>query len=498
MLAQLTPPPADSPQSSLNPFPTETAPPAKKRTRRLSSGSDAQPRPPHHTRNERRKANRGLETARQVAPLGASPNPIPIASSSSTSATSAPSTIPIPEADIGVRGGASYLKTPAEKRHASATSLSQPPTAGKASRTADPSLSPAESQAETLTPTGTAQPSPTRAPFTYLPVPGLDRRAQFNNQIVQAAIHALRPETDQLEVHLTLRPVPVDTFDVCGSEGQEGYWTPRVLEYLALLRKAVPAEILKWTDLHQIHIRWTQASPMPPAYGLQIFLNNHCDPLPPKAIHPLQRVREIYWADPVDAATGPLHLIVEGPANVPGVVALLYKMVQRWGTDDGVQAVPLVVGGPEWTQRAYGHLGNVYGDLNLPSLYREAFTDALAHDPCHLLRGSSKPILRPSKSARKLEQLIREHDPHIDPAHFGLRPLLAEYGSPEIDRIPQVDLLEVLKREMDRDQSPNPMQILALLDPGPLRTAALRCLQEFVQAELLPHLEPLATGATPQ
>ncbi|KAF0151034.1 MAG: hypothetical protein FD189_2595, partial [Elusimicrobia bacterium] len=188
----------------------------------------------------------------------------------------------IPETDIGVRGGASYLKTPAEKRHASATSLSQPPPAGKASRTSDPSLSPAESQAETLTPTGTTQHSPNRAPFTYHPVAGLDRRAQFHNQIVQAAIHTLRHETDQLEVHLTLRPVPVDTFDVCGTEGQEGYWTPRVLEYLALIRKAVPAEILKWTDLHQIHIRWTEAGPMPPAYGLQIFLNNHCDPIPPR------------------------------------------------------------------------------------------------------------------------------------------------------------------------------------------------------------------------
>ena len=88
--------------------------------------------------------------------------------------------------------------------------------------------------------------------------------------------------------------------------------------------------------------------------------------------------------------------------------------------------------------------------------------------------------------------------PHVDPAHFGLRPLLAEYGSPEIDRIPQVELLEVLKRQIERDQAPHPMQVLALLDPGPLRKAALRCLQEFIQGELLPHLEPLATGATPQ
>ncbi|KAF0150919.1 MAG: proteophosphoglycan ppg4, partial [Elusimicrobia bacterium] len=164
-----SPPPADSPQSSLNPFQTGPDPPAKKRTRRLSSGSDAPARRrlssgsdaptrlPHHTRNERRRANREFEKARQAAHLGASPNPIPITSSSSTSTTSAPSTIPIPEADIGVRGGASYLKTPAEKRHASATSLSEPPPAGKASRTADPSLSPAESQAETLTPTGTTQ-----------------------------------------------------------------------------------------------------------------------------------------------------------------------------------------------------------------------------------------------------------------------------------------------------------------------------------------------------
>ena len=68
------------------------------------------------------------------------------------------------------------------------------------------------------------------------------------------------------------------------------------------------------------------------------------------------------------------------------------------------------------------------------------------------------PLIRPSKSARKLEQLIREHDPHFDPAHFRLRPLLAEYGSLEIDRIPQAELLEVLKRQMERDQAPHPMQ----------------------------------------
>ena len=41
------------------------------------------------------------------------------------------------------------------------------------------------------------------------------------------------------------------------------------------------------------------------------------------------------------------------------------------------------------------------------------------------------------------------------------------------------------------------MQILGLMDPGPLRTAALRCLQEFIQAELLPNLESIPTGPTP-
>ena len=77
-----------------------------------------------------------------------------------------------------------------------------------------------------LTRTGTAPHSPNLAPFTYRPLADLDRRAKFHNQIVQAAIHTLRHETDQLEVALTLRPVPVDTFDVCGTAGQQGYSTP--------------------------------------------------------------------------------------------------------------------------------------------------------------------------------------------------------------------------------------------------------------------------------
>ncbi|KAF0151031.1 MAG: hypothetical protein FD189_2596, partial [Elusimicrobia bacterium] len=141
------------------------------------------------------------------------------------------------------------------------------------------------------------------------------------------------------------------------------------------------------------------------------------------------------------------------------------------------------------------HLENIYEDLNLPALSREALTDALAHDPCHLLRGSSKAPIRPSKSARKLEGLIREHGPNFDPAHFGLRPILPEYGTLEIERIPQPELLSVLRLQMERDQAPHPMQILALLDAGALRTAALRFLQEFIQAQLLRHLEPLVAGA---
>ena len=133
--------------------------------------------------------------------------------------------------------------------------------------------------------------------------------------------------------------------------------------------------------------------------------------------------------------------------------------------------------------------------LPLP-LSPEAFTAALADDPCHLPRASSKPLIRPSKSARKLDKLIHEHVPYFDPAYFGICPILAEYGSVEINRIPQAELLSIRKRQLERDQAPHPMQILALMDPGALRTAALLCLQ-FIQAQLLPHLEPLATGASP-
>ena len=176
---------------------------------------------------------------------------------------------------------------------------------------------------------------------------------------------------------------------------------------------------------------------MPPAYGLQIFLNNHCDPLPPRTAHPLLLIREIYWADPVDAATGPIHHIVEGPANVPEVVAQLQLIVQRWRTDAGERAPhwSLVVltgpNGPMGTSRIGSRTSS-----SPPFPVRPLRTPS-RHDPRHLLRCSSTAIAHPSKSLRKLEQLIHEHDPHFDPVQFGLRPILAEYGSLEIEQIPR-------------------------------------------------------------
>ena len=86
----------------------------------------------------------------------------------------------------------------------------------------------------------------------------------------------MRHETDQLEVHLKLSPVPVDTFEVWGTESNEGYWTPRTIESLGLIRKAVASYVLKWKDLHTINARLTEAGPMPPADGLQIYLMSHC------------------------------------------------------------------------------------------------------------------------------------------------------------------------------------------------------------------------------
>ena len=120
---------------------------------------------------------------------------------------------------------------------------------------------------------------------------------------------------------------------------------------------------------------------MPTAYGLQIYLKSHSPEAPTHTVHPLQRIREIYWGDPVDAETGPLHLIVEGPANVPHVVALLDEIVQAWVTVEGEQAPTLVVDGPELTQRSYQHMSNIFEDVNMPALSRSTLADALAHDP---------------------------------------------------------------------------------------------------------------------
>ena len=53
-------------------------------------------------------------------------------------------------------------------------------------------------------------------------------------------------------------------------------WTPRILKYLALIRKAVPIEIFNWKDRHEIYARWTKAGPMPHAYRLQINLLGNC------------------------------------------------------------------------------------------------------------------------------------------------------------------------------------------------------------------------------
>ena len=50
---------------------------------------------------------------------------------------------------------------------------------------------------------------------------------------------------------------------------------------------------------------------------------------------------------------------------------------------------------------------------------------------------------------------------------------------------------------MHPDQAIQPMQILDIMEPGPMRMAAFPYIHEFIQAEQLPHLERIPPGDSP-
>ena len=117
-----------------------------------------------------------------------------------------------------------------------------------------------------------------------------------------------------------------------------------------------------------------------------------------------------------------------------------------------------MVGGPEWTHRSYQHIAHLVEDLNMPALSRVTLADALAHDPCHLLRHPPGSIPRPTKNPRKLHELSNAHSNDFDRAHFGLCLILIEFGSREIDKD---DQHATISHQMHLQPATHPMQILA-------------------------------------
>ena len=114
---------------------------------------------------------------------------------------------------LSVCGRSCDLKTPAEKLHASASNLSKPPSALNAIRPAYPALFGYSQSQVTPSPAGLSR-SPKHSPIVFHPVPGLDRSAQFHNEVSKLVIHTMRHETDQVPANVTLRPLPVHTFDL--------------------------------------------------------------------------------------------------------------------------------------------------------------------------------------------------------------------------------------------------------------------------------------------
>ena len=74
-------------------------------------------------------------------------------------------------------------------------------------------------------------------------------------------------------------------------------------------------------------------------------------------------------------------------------------------------------------------MANIFEYLNMLPLSRETLQYALEQDHCLPLRGPPGSTPRPSKSTLKLQELSNAYGPNLDPAYFGLRPILVEYGS---------------------------------------------------------------------
>ena len=323
------------------------------------------------------------------------------------------------------------------------------------------------------------------APFNYTLKPNLDRRNQFYNQVVECVLHYCPLLAQELEFHVSVAPFPLETCRIGNSENT-GFWCPSTLETLTLLMKAPSIPTLSWSELHKMHATWMDAGPVPPIIAMQAYTFTRQSEGGAKANYPFMRVREAFYPDKFDGKRGPLHLIITGPAHLAEVLKELQEMVHLWGLPTGSPLPNLDIRGPEFTADSIELIRRIHAELRIPSLSLAQVTDALFHDPCHLLIGNPRSLPRYSKSKSALEKIINRHGPDYDLNLLRLLPIAPLFDLPYFLKMKPIEAESMLGADLHNDFIPYPLQLLATMPITAERTALLTCMYKYIQETLIP------------
>ena len=329
-------------------------------------------------------------------------------------------------------------------------------------------------------------------PFTYTPKPNLNRQDQFYNQVVECVLHYCPLLAQQLEIHISVSPFPLATCQLGGGD-LGGYWCPSMVETLALLLRAPCIPALTWKDIHLMFNTWMDIGPVPPLVALQAFTSKRQAESSYKTNHPFMRVREAFYPDGFHGTKGPLDVIITGPANLKEVVDDLTAMVHRWGGLAANTLGPLAVRGPEFTTDSLEIIRRIHLDLQIPSLTLPQLTDALFHDPCHLLIGTPGTLPRFSNKKSMLEKAVNLHhrpEPNVPPVFdlnlLRLTPIEPSYVLEKFLPLRPRDARDLIAIDLQNDFVPYPLQLLALLPISPARNAQLTCMDKYIRETLIP------------
>ena len=328
----------------------------------------------------------------------------------------------------------SASSTPIPRADDSAVAATNPPDS-RASSAPEPSRPISQTQPE---------------PFLYLPVPELNRKDQFDNQVALFAKSIDPGLCQSLEVRYVLKNVTEKIFRT--DEAHSGFLVPRLLNVLAYLHFRIGVTP---DDCYLIGKALTASGVLSPLSAVRAqyapYLKKHTH-----ENHPALHITE-FFHDPHDRST--LHLSVLGPAYGPLAVECIRLMCQVNKAHDDFEAL-----GAEYVPDSLEHLRELHVAMRAPGLTFTQLADALFRDPLNQIHHDAPIPPRQSNARKALLSQLREHQTNLR-----LSLLAAKFEAPwDFDTvrasIPENAKPYVLSL-LRQDLMPHPSLLLALLPP---------------------------------